>query len=68
MAIVGHIISLSYVNDTSCALSLPRAFHLMPCTRKMELNYNPAEFIWISIITVLASSSHDILRMYYLTP
>ena len=37
VATVGHIISLSYVNDTNCALSLPRAFHLMPCLRKMEL-------------------------------
>ena len=25
VATVGHIISLSYVNDTGCALSLPRA-------------------------------------------
>ena len=53
---------LVFQNIDCCPFSAPLLWE------RSSSNYDPAEFIWISIITVLASSSVDILHMYYLTP
>ena len=51
----GHVISLSYINDTGSVLSLPGAVLKCAVWERRSSNSDPAEFLWISNFTVLAS-------------
>ena len=51
----GHVISLSYINYTGSVLSLPGAVLKCAVWERRSSNSDPAEFLWISNFTVLAS-------------